>query len=238
MSQWPSFQLKSKSYDYQELEQPDGGHEKAKFAFGGTPILVSAIFGRIRGLVKDSRSNISIMAAACICAAVTLTIIVSAVLISSHHSRPHYGELSPPARKLCGSTAAEARAAGCTWDQLMWAWYPPNCPHYANEDFIAADDWKFFSDPWGTEITETEWEAGLNNERRLFSRHGEHLTHCLYFFLSVGQVVRDGTPATPKLRNYDHLNHCVKMLLPIVRDNANYSMINTKTPAVSYGEYC
>lgn len=230
--------MKSKPYDNQELDQLNGGHQKATFASDAAPSSISAFCGRVREFVKDMRSKISVMAAACICACLTLAIIVAAVFMSSHHSKTHHREPSPPAQNLCGDTAAEARAVGCTWDQLMWAWYPPNCPHYANDDFIAADDWNFFSDPWGTEATEAEWEAGLNNERTLFSRHGEHLTHCLYFFLSVGQVVRDGTPATPKLRNYDHLHHCVKMLLPVVRAHGNYSLINTKTPAVSYEEYC
>ncbi|KAF4556690.1 Hypothetical protein D9617_1g085690 [Elsinoe fawcettii] len=138
----------------------------------------------------------------------------------------------------CGNTSADAISAGCTWDQLTWAWYPPQCPHYANEEFVAADDWKFFSDPWGTEANASMWEQGLNNQVQLFSRHGEHLTHCVYLLLSMGQVVRDGTPTTPKLRNYEHLEHCVEMLMPVVRADANYSVINTKTPAVSYQEYC
>ncbi|KAG8622764.1 hypothetical protein KVT40_009275 [Elsinoe batatas] len=145
---------------------------------------------------------------------------------------------SPPKTHFCGNTSAEAIAAGCTWDQLTWAWYPPHCPHYANEEFVAADDWKFFSDPWGTEANSSMWDRGLNNQVQLFSRHGEHLTHCVYLLLSMGQIVRDGTPATPKLRNYEHLEHCVEMLMPVVRADANYSMINTKTPAVPYQEYC
>ncbi|OTA60728.1 hypothetical protein K449DRAFT_332147 [Hypoxylon sp. EC38] len=140
--------------------------------------------------------------------------------------------------QLCGNSTAQALAAGCTWDQLMWAWYPPSCPHYANKDFLSTDDWKFFSNPWGKEVTEVEWEQALDNKLQLFSQHGEHLTHCLFFFLSVGQILRDGTPASPKLRNYDHLHHCVKMLLPVVRAHQNYTLINTKTPSVSYQEYC
>ncbi|KAI1401221.1 hypothetical protein F4819DRAFT_508687 [Hypoxylon fuscum] len=225
MSQFPSLSLKS--HEYQELGQNES-HKKTEVAFDdGVP---NSTFSRlIRGLVKDTRSKI--YGAACIGLALT---IVVAIVISQ--SKLNHGESSPP--HLCGNSTSEAQAAGCTWDQLMWAWYPPSCPHYANDDFLSADDWKFFSDPWGKEVTESEWEQGLNNELQLFSRHGEHLTHCLFFFLSVGQVLRDGTPATPKLRNYDHLHHCVKMLLPVVRGHANYSLINTKTPAVSYQEYC
>lgn len=226
MSQWPFLGLNP--HDYQKLEH-NTNDEKAENDHGNDPHK-SRFFGFVRGFPKNRWGVASVVA--CICGlALTMAVAVFVTQRSAHHeegSSPH----------LCGNTTAEARSAGCTWDQLMWAWYPPGCPHYANDDFLLADDWTFFSDPWGTEVTDIEWEQGLDNELQLFSKHGEHLTHCLFFFLSVGQVLRDGTPATPKLRNYDHLKHCVKMLLPVVRGHANYSLINTKTPVVSYQEYC
>ncbi|PNS14044.1 hypothetical protein CAC42_6557 [Sphaceloma murrayae] len=131
--------------------------------------------------------------------------VISGIVVATHHR-----QTSKPVR-LCGNSTAEALSLGCTWDQLTWAWYPPDCPHYANDEFTAADDWRFFTDPWGHEAVGEDWVRGLNNEIQLYSRHGEHLTHCLYLFLSIGQIMRDGTPTTPKLRNYEHLEHCVQM---------------------------
>ncbi|KAB5540215.1 hypothetical protein GE09DRAFT_1061980 [Coniochaeta sp. 2T2.1] len=229
LSQWPS--LKTKRHHYQELNL-DGGNEKPRADTLDNPEHGPAL-SRLPGLNKDTRRKLFIIA--CV-SGLVLTIFGAIFLSKTHHPSVPSEPLADTS--ICGKTAAEARNAGCSWDQLMWAWYPPNCPHYANDAFLSADNWKFFSDPWGTEATDLEWEKGLNNELQLFSRHGEHLTHCLFFFLSVGQVLRDGTPATPKLRNYEHLQHCVKMIPPVVRSHANYSLINTKTPAVSYEEYC
>ena len=39
---------------------------------------------------------------------------------------------------LCGNSSAEALSLACIWDQLTWAWLPPNCPHYANDEFVRA----------------------------------------------------------------------------------------------------
>jgi hypothetical protein len=51
---------------------------------------------------------------------------------------------------LCGNSTAEALALGCTFDQLMWSWYPPGCPHYANDEFMNAEPenpWVYYVDP-------------------------------------------------------------------------------------------
>jgi len=216
-------------HNYEQLEAlPED--EKSSFDSQQTTVYHKTRHPALELLFKAAGNRIFIVVGS-----LTLASVVGLVIFFV--SRGWHSSDSHP-QHYCGNTAVEARAAGCTWDQLMWAWYPPHCPHYANEEFIAADDWKFFSDPWGTVATNDEWEQGLNNEIQLFSRHGEHLTHCLYLFLSVGQVLRDGGPATPKLRNYEHLHHCVKMLLPVVHGHENYTLINTKNPKVSYEEYC
>jgi hypothetical protein len=46
----------------------------------------------------------------------------------------------------CGNSSSEALSLGCSFDQLMWAWHPKQCPHYANDEYLNAEPenpWKF-----------------------------------------------------------------------------------------------
>lgn len=96
----------------------------------------------------------------------------------SHISRASMETRGRP--QNCGSSAAEARASGCTWDQLTWAWYPPNCLHYANEEFLAYHDWKFWVDPFGTQdVVGENWTLALDNKKQIWTQRGERLSHCV-----------------------------------------------------------
>ncbi|KAK1991310.1 hypothetical protein LX36DRAFT_590781, partial [Colletotrichum falcatum] len=45
----------------------------------------------------------------------------------------------------------------------------------------------------------------------------EHLTHCVYIFLSLGQIIRDSTLYPPQLVAYRHLKHCANIILKSIR---------------------
>lgn len=148
---------------------------------------------------------------------------------SKSNDRPH----------LCGSSAAEARALGCRFNQLTWAWLPPNCPMYANSQFQEAEEWIYWEDLDQTKaVGEDVWEEVLDGDRLIFSELREHATHCVYYFLSVSQAIRDGTPYYDKMVEYEHHQHCADMLLGLLRKLPEWHELNTLAGTVSFDQYC
>ena len=161
------------------------------------------------------------------------------VLVSGESLIPqHPSHIAGP----CGNSSAEARAMGCSFDQLMWAWYPKYCPHYANDRFLNAEPeqpWRFYTDPYAKiQATKDDWDKLLNNEIRVWGERREHLTHCVFMFLSVGQVVRDGTRYTPRQVDYEHLEHCAELMLEALRDDEHWYDVQTEAPLVFYNQDC
>lgn len=71
---------------------------------------------------------------------------------TKHNDAPH----------PCGNSSAEARALGCRFDQLTWAWMPGHCPSHANDAFMNAEEqpWLYFEDVHGKKVVEGEaWES-------------------------------------------------------------------------------
>lgn len=142
-------------------------------------------------------------------------------------------------RETCGNSTAEALALGCSFDQLLWAWLPPSCPHYANDEFLAAGDWKYYVDPHGREEAVGEnWAHALDNHKDLWGERREHLTHCVYLFLSLGQVIRDGTGYSNRLVAYEHLEHCTRIVLESMSRDKDWYKMETSVGKVSYEESC
>ena len=149
----------------------------------------------------------------------------------------------PPPQKAqetggpCGNSTADAHALGCTFDQLMWAWYPPYCPHYANDQYLSAEPdqpWRFYTDPYKKTVASGEdWVSALDNKIPVWGERREHLTHCVYMYLSLGQIVRDGTQV-----DYEHLEHCASLLLEALRNDTDWDQIQTKAPHVFYDQDC
>jgi len=146
---------------------------------------------------------------------------------------------------LCGTTAAEARARGCTFHQLMWSWLPPGCPAYTNEEFLKAPEllkdrpWMYYEDLEGTKTLDNEhWEMLLNGDLRIITERREHAAHCVYMFLALAQVVHDGTPYPSKLTRFSHYKHCAEMMLDTMRTSDDWYAIDTMSTPVYFDMYC
>ena len=151
--------------------------------------------------------------------------------ISKTNDKPH----------LCGNSSAEALSLGCTFDQLTWAWLPPNCSHFANDEFLGAEKktWTYYEDPHGKTVVEQDaWSQVLDGELMIFGERREHVTHCVYIFLSLGQLIRDKTPYPPKLVEYAHIHHCAMLLLDIVKKEDTWNDVQTLVGTVSYDQAC
>lgn len=146
-------------------------------------------------------------------------------------------ETSPS--RLCGNSSLEALSLGCTFDHLTWSWYPPNCPHYANDEFIHAEHWKYYFDPQGRrKAVGKEFYQALDTGEDLYTERREHTSHCVFLFLSLGQIIRDDTPYPPILVQYEHVLHCSDMVLKALRRDENWNKIDTHVGKVSYDVVC
>lgn len=147
---------------------------------------------------------------------------------------------SPTEINMCGNSSAEARQKGCTFDQLNWSWLPPSCPPYANDLFIHAENpgWRYFEALEGRNLVDGEkWDEVLNGDRRVFVER-EHLSHCVFRFLSIAQILRDGTPYHAKLADYRHSAHCANAVLESMRRDPEWFKIDTYSGIVSFRENC
>ncbi|KAJ5113793.1 hypothetical protein N7456_002327 [Penicillium angulare] len=142
----------------------------------------------------------------------------------------------------CGNSTAEALALGCKFDQLMWAWYPAHCPHYANDEFLNAEPerpWQFYINPYTRQVAnDEEWVDAMDNKVRIYGERREHLTHCVFMFLSLGQIIRDGTKYTPRQVEYPHLEHCAELLLEGLKNDTHWYDVQTQAPHVLYNQDC
>jgi hypothetical protein len=112
---------------------------------------------------------------------------------------------------------------------------PPHCPHYANDEFLAAENWKYYmSQQGGNSVSVDGFLQAIDDGKQLWTERREHVTHCVYMLLSVAQIMRDKTPYIPRLANYDHLNHCAKLILSDLRQTPNWTSIETVVPPIHY----
>lgn len=183
----------------------------------------------------SSRSIITFMVTTSL--GIAIIIVVSLYSLSRAPVRQLASEALPG--RVCGNSSAEARSLGCTFDQLTWAWLSPSCPRYASDKFLAADDFKYYSDPYNkVVVNDEEWELALNNQLPLYTERREHLSHCVYTFLSLAQIIRDGTQTHPKLSSYHHIEHCAMVVMESLKRDRDWYTLDADMGVVSYDEGC
>ena len=78
----------------------------------------------------------------------------------------------------------------------------------------------------------------IDNKLEVWSEKGEHLTHCVYMFLNLGQIVRDAGRHITKQVRYGHIVHCSEMLLELVRADKDFYTVAAHVPLASFDEDC
>ncbi|KAL8871605.1 MAG: hypothetical protein Q9174_002595, partial [Haloplaca sp. 1 TL-2023] len=175
----------------------------------------------------NRRLNFAVIAATAVLGIILISASFSYYVFASSTTTAHSHSFS---NSPCGNSSAEALAHGCTFDQLTWAWLPPYCPHYANDDFIAAAQtldhapWRYYIDPRKrTPATGPDWTRVLDNEIPVYTEKREHLSHCVFLYLGLGQIIRemergeDSVRYSPKQVDYGHLIHCKDVLLTALK---------------------
>lgn len=111
----------------------------------------------------------------------------------------------------CGNSAEEARAAGCHFEVLSWAWQADECHDIELENqFKQLDDWRFFRDKEGTiEIPPSEYGQ---DERRhdliIWGSRNWHIVHCLYMWRKMHRAPQLGLRWDEYMKDFAHTMHC------------------------------
>ena len=110
----------------------------------------------------------------------------------------------------CGASRAEARANGCTFDIMRYAWVPAECYDLeAAEDALAKYSWSWYLDRNGTVPVET---SELVHHDIAYTQWGYHTHHCKYLFTLAGRADKFGKRATDDLSSFSHAVHCGMVL--------------------------
>ncbi|KUJ12459.1 uncharacterized protein LY89DRAFT_208026 [Mollisia scopiformis] len=120
----------------------------------------------------------------------------------------------------CGENADEARALGCIWDVMNFAWEHPDC--YDAElvqEFEALGPWTFYhSSRADTEVPESNMLSVIPDDQvgdhleLMWTDRRYHSMHCIFAAKLVHRAVERGGKVQGKLASINHTNHCAMSL--------------------------
>ena len=110
----------------------------------------------------------------------------------------------------CGHTIESAKAAGCRWSPMIWAWFPPACYDWELEEkFLAEQDWEWFATRDLAPESRLPREAILRgDEPEVFVTARYHKMHCAYAFRKLFRSVLGVTLGDNYLLTSGHMHHC------------------------------
>lgn len=151
----------------------------------------------------------------------------------------HHGSSHANAGVLdCGSTIAEAKAKGCVFDIMSFAWTPPQCtsPSLSQSYVDKNGPWIFYLDHNATIPLP---DAELQDHEVVWTEHSYHIIHCLYAWERAHvamDLVKDAGEAGKEvllpgeMKSINHTTHCVELLADLGARDADPKKVN----AVAY----
>jgi hypothetical protein len=113
----------------------------------------------------------------------------------------------------CGSSPAEAKAMGCVFDVMSFAWTPPQCyDHATSQQYLDRNGpWIFYLDHNATQPLEFE---DLSDHEIVWTEHSYHIVHCLYAWERghMAMNMGKGTMIPGEMGSINHTRHCVDLL--------------------------
>ncbi|KAL0930015.1 uncharacterized protein CTRU02_211227 [Colletotrichum truncatum] len=107
--------------------------------------------------------------------------------------------------KRCGTTATEAKARGCHFDPVSFAWLPEECLDLDLAEEFRALNWTLYADIHGTKIkSEEEFSSDTTDT---FLTNENHVLHCVYSWKRLHRSIQARKPLHSGL-SYDHTKHC------------------------------
>jgi hypothetical protein len=91
----------------------------------------------------------------------------------------------------CGKDAIAARARGCNFDPLTFAWLPPRCYDYnLTAEFIGLQDWEWYRKrPDGSKRRLSLINVMQGNDVEIYVSWDYHRQHCNYMYLKMHRAM-------------------------------------------------
>lgn len=122
--------------------------------------------------------------------------------------------------RTCGSTADEARAAGCVFDVMMQLWTPPECMDTAlSERYLAASNWTWYANSDASRAY-TDEEIRKGDHDVVYVAQSYHRHHCIFAWERLTRAMRNQAPLIEELISYDHVMHCRHKTLTLPEEGA------------------
>lgn len=144
----------------------------------------------------------------------------------------------------CGTTVAEAKAKGCTWDELSKAWLPRECPRYGLDAYKTqgmlanphqnATSWPYYWDRHGKSALNLDHVAADEQRdmtERVWTTSRQHLTHCAATLKRTIWSYENGHGHYDAISQLSHAHHCLDTLLrgAIRAEGESVDHITTRT---------
>lgn len=136
-----------------------------------------------------------------------------------HSNHPGYHGYDPltwsQAGRHCGSTAEEARAKGCIFDTISFAWLMPECYDAELVEEFSHIPYKF--NFYTTKEKETAvaypWSEVEKGERAMYVPWSHHLWHCGFLYKKMHRAIMAGKPVDSYIGNFTHTEHCMHLMI-------------------------
>lgn len=211
---------------------------------------------RLRRIVSSNkkvfqRNGLSIASAFVACILMALSISQLCLLLRNKQPQSHRSGESTVSRQPskvrvldCGKTVAEAKAKGCTWDELSKAWLPRDCPRYGIDEYKMqgmlsnphqnATSWPYYWDQGGTSglnLDHVAADEGRDMTERVWTTSRQHLTHCASTLKRTIWSYEKGHGHYDAISQLSHAHHCIDTLLrgAIRAEGESVDHITTRT---------
>lgn len=148
-------------------------------------------------------------------ALVALTLCLGMGFFTLHSTSNSTNNDTPQMHFSCGSTAAEARKAGCNFDLTTFTWVSPACfDSSLMEDFLSSRNWTWSLDAEGHHpVNETFARTGDFDQ--LYTTMRYHVVHCAYAWRKLHRSLFGGdlSGIDGYIASIHHTEHCLGMML-------------------------
>ncbi|TID26405.1 hypothetical protein E6O75_ATG00898 [Venturia nashicola] len=114
--------------------------------------------------------------------------------------------------RQCGTSSSEAKAKGCQFDPVTFAWLPDaeKCHDHELADEWRKGDFKIYADTYGN-FTKTEAEFG-DDLSPAYITTSVHLQHCTFAWRMMHRAFMNGKTPHSGL-SYAHTKHCSSIIV-------------------------
>ncbi|KAJ6783541.1 hypothetical protein PWT90_05582 [Aphanocladium album] len=173
-----------------------------------------------------------------------IIVLVFGGVIVSRTWKPTLRQITISARiapDFCGSTPAEAKAAGCKFEINNFAWLHPSCyDEELDRDWTAgplSGDLEFWEEYGGKGLISRD-RVMKGEIEKVWVNTQQHRRHCLFVWEKYQRAAMDMRPMDNWTVDYKHTQHCISLLRDpshTYADDAVTSFLTLKYPSCEYG---